>query len=97
MVILIDHMRDVPRGKGWPFRRAAHMVSTKSFAELHEFAAELGLKREWFQGDHYDISTQYHRYARDKGAEEVSSRELVKRMKKSTARLSKKLAQEQES
>ncbi len=35
-----------------------HMMSDTSIAELHEFAARLGLKREWFQtksAPHYDV------------------------------------------
>ena len=97
MTILIDHMRDVRRGGHWPFRRAAHMVSTKSFAELHDFASQLGLKSEWFQGDHYDITTAKHREARDMGAVEVHTRELIRKMKKSQAKISGKLAQTDES
>lgn len=83
MAILVDHMHDVKRGGHWPYRRAAHMVSTKSFAELHEFASSIGLTRAWFQGDHYDITTQKHLLARDAGAEEVHARDLISRMKRS--------------
>lgn len=86
MAILVDHMRDVKRGNGWPYRRAAHMVSDKSFEELHDFAHRLGLQKSWFQGDHYDISTAVHREARDMGAEEVHQRDLVKKMRKSKAK-----------
>jgi len=39
-----------------------HMISDTSLDELHEFAARLGLKREWFQNDgrtpHYDVCKQ---------------------------------------
>ena len=45
----------------WPFegRKWAHLVSDKSFEELHEFAKQLGIPRRAFQGDHYDVPTEY--------------------------------------
>ena len=42
----------------WPWRgrRWSHLVSDVSYDELHAFvAAELGIPRRAFQGDHYDI------------------------------------------
>jgi outer membrane lipoprotein SlyB len=50
--------------------------------ELHEMADCLGLKREWFQGDHYDISKSKRVQAVKLGAIETTSRDLVKRFRK---------------
>lgn len=38
--------------------RWCHMVSDlgPDVLELHAMAAKLGLKRAWFQGDHYDLT-----------------------------------------
>jgi hypothetical protein len=67
----------------WPWRgrRWAHLVSDHSYEELHEFAGRLGLRREWFQGDHYDISAPVRSRALDLGAEAVDARELVARLR----------------
>ncbi len=67
----------------WPFegRKWAHLVSDKSFEELHEFAEQLGIPRRAFQGDHYDVPTEYRDRAIALGAEAVHSRELVRRLR----------------
>ncbi|MEX1217614.1 MAG: DUF4031 domain-containing protein [Acidimicrobiales bacterium] len=67
----------------WPFegRKWAHLVSDASFEELHDFAATLGIPRRAFQGDHYDVPTEYRERAIALGAEPVSSRELVHRLR----------------
>ena len=67
----------------WPFegRKWAHLVSDKSFEELHECAEQLGIPRRAFQGDHYDVPTDYRDRAIALGAEPVPSRELVRRLR----------------
>jgi hypothetical protein len=30
----------------------------EDYAELHDFARKIGLRRAWFQGDHYDLTTR---------------------------------------
>ncbi len=72
----------------WPHRqrRWAHLVSDRSFGELHHFADELGLRRVWFQGDHYDIPAELRHQAILLGAVPVSSAELVRRLRASGLR-----------
>ena len=67
----------------WPFegRKWAHLVSDQSFEDLHEFAQQLGIPRRAFQGDHYDVPTEYRDQAILLGAEAVPSRELVRRLR----------------
>lgn len=67
----------------WPFegRKWAHLVSDTSFEELHEFAEQLGIPRRAFQGDHYDVPTDYRDRALALGAVSVPSRELVRRLR----------------
>ena len=63
-------------------RRCGHLVSDTSLEELHEFAAGLGLRREWFQVKsipHYDVTGKYYELALERGALLVSSREIVRR------------------
>lgn len=65
----------------WRDRRWAHLVSDASYEELHAFAAGLGLRREWFQGDHYDVPAAVREVALARGAEAVSSADLVRRLR----------------
>lgn len=67
----------------WPFRgrRWAHLVSDRSHAELHTFADGLGLRRSWFQGDHYDVPTEVRIQAIALGAQPVTAAELVRRLR----------------
>ena len=83
MAILIDSFQNGARG---PFRywhrRCGHLVSDSSLEELHQFAAELGLRREWFQQKsipHYDLTGTVYEMALERGAILVSSREIVRR------------------
>ena len=66
----------------WPWRgrRWAHLVSDESYEELHELAGRLGIPRRAFQGDHYDVPSDYRERAIALGAVPVSSRELVRRL-----------------
>lgn len=84
MAVLVD-----PAVWPWRGRRWAHLVSDESYDELHEFAARLGLERDWFQGDHYDVPTDYRDRAIELGAAPVSSRELVRRLVGSGLRVRK--------
>jgi hypothetical protein len=56
------------------------MVSDTGFDELHAFAAQLGISRRRFQGDHYDLHAVMRDRALALGALEVSTGELVARM-----------------
>jgi hypothetical protein len=75
-VILVDEARWQWRGRYW-----AHLVSDETYDELHTFAARLGLPRRAFQGDHYDVPAEYRLRAIELGAETVSSRQLVRRLR----------------
>lgn len=54
-----------------------HMLGTDE-AELHAFAAMIGCRREWFQGDHYDVPLFRRARAVAFGAVEVTKREMVR-------------------
>ena len=83
MAILVDRAVWMWRGRRW-----AHLVSDTSYAELHAFAAQLGIPRRAFQGDHYDVPADYREAAIELGAEAVDSRQLVRRLRASGLRLS---------
>ena len=76
MAVLVD-----PAIWRWRGRRWAHLASDDSHDELHRFARRLGLERTYFQGDHYDIPDRLRERALALGAEPVSSRELVTRLR----------------
>lgn len=82
-VILVDDLAQYEtslRYKTW-----CHMVSDRGEAELHAFAARLGLKRQWAQlrpkhsSAHYDLIPAKRMLALKFGALAVTSRELVRR------------------
>jgi hypothetical protein len=74
-VILVD-----PAIWHWRGRRWAHLVSDRDYAELHDFAARLNLRRLGFQGDHYDVDESTRTRAIELGAAAVPSRELLRRL-----------------
>ena len=75
-MILVDEARWPWRGRYW-----AHLVGDDSYEELHEFATRLGVDRVAFQGDHYDVPTEYRRRAIEMGAHAIDSRQLVARLR----------------
>lgn len=56
-----------------------HLISSISNDELHKVPFKLGLKSGWFQGNHYDLTTQRMRSkAMNMGAALVSSKDIVR-------------------
>ena len=83
-MILVDSLMP------WPWRGRVvewcHLVSDMSVEELHEFAARIGCKREWFQGQkpwfpHYDLQRGLRIRAVTAGSVEVDRRGMVLRMR----------------
>jgi len=75
-VILIDPPLVPMRGRYW-----SHLASDTSYAELHAFARELGIPERGFDRDHYDVPAEWYDTIVAAGAEQVSSRELVARLR----------------
>ena len=75
MTVWIDDMFKYPMGQ---FRRMkmSHMIADTD-EELHEMAKTIGLKRKWFQGDHYDVSMSMRVWAIAHGAKEITLRECA--------------------
>lgn len=53
-----------------------HMMADTE-EELHAFAAKLKMPREWYHGDHYDLTPTRRVHALDLGATETTARFLV--------------------
>jgi hypothetical protein len=76
----------------WPGhgRLWSHLVSDVSYAELHAFAANLGLPPRAFERDHYDVIAERYDSAITAGAVPVTSREIVARLTAAGLRRRKK-------
>jgi hypothetical protein len=55
----------------------SHLISDRSYQELHDFAARIGIPRRGFERDHYDVIADRYDAALAEGARPVSSREIV--------------------
>ncbi len=76
MSLLIDPPNSPGHGRLW-----SHLASDASYAELHAFAQSLGIPQRGFDRDHYDIPAERYDAVVDAGAEPVTSRELITRLK----------------
>ncbi len=81
MTVYIDPPTWPGHGRLW-----SHLVSDTSYAELHEFAAQLGIPRRAFERDHYDVAAERYATAVAAGAQQVSTREIVFRLQASGLR-----------
>jgi len=75
MTVLIDPPRWPAHGRLW-----AHLVSDRSYAELHDFAAANGIPERGFDHDHYDVPAEKYELLISAGAVPVDSRELLRRL-----------------
>jgi hypothetical protein len=73
MTVYIDPPIWPGHGRLW-----SHLVSDVSYAELHEFAAAIGLPSRAFERDHYDVIEKRYPAVVRAGAQQVSSREIVR-------------------
>jgi len=75
VTVLVDPPRWPAHGRLW-----SHLVSDTSYAELHEFAAALGIPERGFDRDHYDIPQERYDQVVAAGAEPVEGKELIRRL-----------------
>ena len=87
MAVYIDDWRQ-PARLGPVEDRWSHLVADDD-EELHDFAARLGMRREWFQHkvrrphqSHYDVPERARQDALDLGAIPVTWRQLGRMLKK---------------
>ncbi|WP_153505986.1 DUF4031 domain-containing protein [Cumulibacter manganitolerans] len=62
----------------WRGRQWAHLISDRSFDDLHHAARALQIPERAFDGDHYDIPQERWADVVAYGARPVSSREIVR-------------------
>lgn len=76
---------------GWKLGKSCHLIADE-LAELHAFAARIGLKRTWFQGPgiastpHYDLTEGRRHRAIELGAIELDRRAFISRCRDIRAR-----------
>ncbi len=85
MTVLIDQPR-------WPAHDTlwSHLVSDASLDELHEFAGRMGIPRRGFDLDHYDVPERKYDELVAAGAEPVTIRQLVERLRDSGLRVTQR-------
>ncbi len=80
MTVYVDPMADCIPNRNWRGTNACHLFAT-TLDELHAFAADIGLRRLWFQHKshmpHYDLTSGKRRVAVSNGAVEVDRRTAV--------------------
>lgn len=76
MALFIDPPIWPGRGRLW-----SHLVSDVSYAELHAFAARLGVPHRAFERDHYDIPAELCDAAVALGVRPVACQELLARLR----------------
>ena len=86
-MIIIDPPAIERWGRSW-----SHLASDSSFEELHDFALAADLPRRGFDRDHYDVPSEWYAAMLAAGAESVSSRELVTRLRRAGLRRPKAAA-----
>lgn len=87
MTVFVDDMHRTPTGRfgrmkmshmiadGIGFGGASVSTAAEREAELHAMAARIGMKRRWYQGDHYDVSLSMRALALAAGAVEITWRQ----------------------
>ena len=86
-MIMVDELRKWAHANR-PFLAGSCHLTADSVAELHTFAAAIGLRRAWFQAGrvpHYDLTRQRREVALAAGAVFVPAKEQVRRRRAQAA------------
>lgn len=83
VTVYVDNMRS-----GYRQMVMCHMLGD-SESELHTMADQIGVKRRWYQGDHYDICLTKRTMALKAGAIEITARQAaaMRRRRRETGEL----------
>lgn len=80
MAVYVDALRPCIPNNHWKWNHSCHLIAD-SDEELHKFAAQLWLKREWFQSKnlrHYDLTASKRYVAVNVlGAKEISDADFI--------------------
>lgn len=72
----------------WPGhgRLWSHLISDVSYQELHDFAELVGIPRQAFERDHYDVIAERYETVVAAGAQPVSTRRIVELLRETGLR-----------
>jgi len=73
MAIFVDRPTWPGHGLLW-----SHMISDTSYGELHDFASSVGIPRQAFERDHYDVVAARFDDVVSAGARVVPTRQIVR-------------------
>lgn len=80
-MIFVDPMNRCMRTKSWRHHESCHLFCDGDLQELHRFAMQIGIQRQWFQdaGDlpHYDLTRGKRDLAVSLGAVEADRKTTV--------------------
>ena len=81
MSVYVDELQVWPNAWG-PFKAGSCHLAADTLEELHEFAAQLGMRRAWFQEGqgrhpHYDLVKSKRDLAIKLGAKPVTGHDLI--------------------
>lgn len=75
MTVYIDDMFKYAIGR-YRRMRMSHMIADNE-EELHAMAQKIGVDRKWYQGDHYDVCMKMRDAALQRGAINVTMKQLA--------------------
>ena len=82
MSVYVDPLLPCLISRQWRWPKSCHLIAD-TLEELHIFAKQIGLRREWFQKKqdfpHYDLNASRRTVAVRMGAIEITRREMVER------------------
>jgi len=85
MTIWIDPPAWPSHGRSW-----SHLISDKSYEELHTFATQAGLPARGFDGDHFDVPSGQYSALVAAGARPTDGRQIVRLLQESGLRFQKR-------
>ncbi len=83
MTVYVDEIRPTVPNLNWRYSWGCHMTADTA-EELHAFAHDVGLKRQWYHDakyPHYDLTATRRRVAVRLGATEIMAREWITRVR----------------
>lgn len=81
MIYVSNIFGSIGRHPRWPYANHAYLWAD-GIGELHDAAADLGLRRHWFHDGrhpHYDLTANKRRSALRLGAEPITARDFIRR------------------
>jgi len=80
MSVYVDSLTTCMINKNWKYTKSCHLFAD-TINELNAFADTIGLQRRWFQNHprlpHYDLNYNKRARAIEKGAIEVTQKQVV--------------------